>query len=74
MLDRLPAAFDVEAVEARYPSDYNNSMNTVLVQELQRCNALLAVLRNSLTALGKAVRGLALMSPELEQARTRHEH
>lgn len=38
----------------------------VLVQEVQRVNSLLSVMRNSLTDLGKAVRGLALMSSDLD--------
>jgi hypothetical protein len=32
ILGRLPPNFDVEAVEMRFPPDYYNSMNTVLVQ------------------------------------------
>lgn len=38
----------------------------VLLQEVQRVNSLLSVVRSSLTDLGKAVRGLALMSADLD--------
>ena len=38
----------------------------MLVQEVQRVNSLLTVVRSSLTDLGKAVRGLALMSADLD--------
>jgi len=66
ILARLPGVFDIEAAEAAYPQDYYNSMNTVLVQELVRFNALLSVMRSSLVALGQAIQGLALMSSELD--------
>ncbi|DBB17907.1 TPA: hypothetical protein ACH3X3_002922 [Trebouxia sp. C0006] len=66
ILTRLPANFDVDAVAAAYPTSYSNSMNTVLVQEVQRVNSLLTMVRSSLTDLGKAVRGLALMSADLD--------
>jgi len=36
------------------------------VQEVQRVDSLLTVVRTSLTDLGKAVRGLALMSADLD--------
>ncbi len=42
------------------------AMVQVLVQEVQRVNSLLTVVRGSLTDLGKAVRGLALMSADLD--------
>ncbi|KAG2490029.1 hypothetical protein HYH03_011494 [Edaphochlamys debaryana] len=66
VLDRLPPNFDIEAVERLYPQDYYNSINTVLAQELVRFNNLLTVVRSSLQNLGKAVKGLALMSAELD--------
>jgi len=67
ILERVPPNFDLEAVENKYPQDYYNSMNTVLVQELERANRLLVVVRNSLVDLGKAVKGLVLLSAELDQ-------
>ena len=70
VLERLAPNFDTEAVEQQYPQDYYNSINTVLVQELGRFNNLLTVIRSSLINLGKAVKGLALMSSELDLVRT----
>lgn len=48
VLSRLPAAYDVEAVGMAYPTSYGESMNTVLVQELQRYNNLTVVIRATL--------------------------
>ena len=64
---KCPASFDVERAAMKYPVEYFESMNTVLTQELVRVNALLAVVRSSLTDLGKAVKGLVLMSDELDR-------
>jgi dynein heavy chain len=43
MASQLPHVFDVDEVAMNYPTDYHESMNTVLVQELQRYNKLLVV-------------------------------
>ena len=66
VLDRLPPNFDLEFAENKYPVDYYNSMNTVLVQELGRVNVLLTVVRSSLQNLQKAVKGMIVMSAELD--------
>ena len=46
ILERLPANFDIEAVEERCPQDYFNSMNTVLVQVRGRISTLIYDIRN----------------------------
>lgn len=45
---------------------YDESMNTVLVQELIRFNRLINVIRSSLLELQKAVRGVIVMSGDIE--------
>lgn len=52
---RLPGDFDIEAVGMAYPTSYHESMNTVLVQELQRYNNLTAVMRRTLKEVNTAV-------------------
>ncbi|KAG2439747.1 hypothetical protein HYH02_010624 [Chlamydomonas schloesseri] len=66
ILGRLPEQFDVDAVIERYPTTYKESMNTVLTQECIRYNALLGVMKRSLGETIKALKGLVVMSPELE--------
>ncbi|KAI8825240.1 dynein heavy chain and region D6 of dynein motor-domain-containing protein [Fimicolochytrium jonesii] len=70
ILDTLPPDFDVPAVQKAYPVKYEESMNTVLVQELVRFNRLLKIVRESLQSVIKAVKGLVVMNKELEEVAT----
>ncbi|KAM9584412.1 dynein axonemal heavy chain 3 [Trichechus inunguis] len=66
ILSKLPKDFDLEVVMKLYPVVYEESMNTVLRQELIRFNRLTKVVRRSLIDLGRAIKGQVLMSSELE--------
>jgi dynein heavy chain len=49
--------YDPDLVQEKYPTQYDQSMNTVLVQEMVRFNVLLTCIQNSLTSLKEAVKG-----------------
>lgn len=66
VLARLPDDFDVETAATRYPVAYSESMNAVLVQEMERFNALLHAIRESSQYLMRAINGTIAMTPALE--------
>jgi len=63
LLELVPHACDIEAKAGE--SD-GSALHVVLVQELQRYNKLLLSIRKSLTNVRKGIKGLVVMSPELD--------
>ncbi|KAA0164767.1 hypothetical protein FNF31_02304 [Cafeteria roenbergensis] len=63
---KLPELYDIEKVSVLFPVRFEESMNTVLVQELIRFNRLLGVVRASLAEVQMAIKGLVVMSGDLE--------
>lgn len=64
--NKTPENYDMEFAQLKYPVLWAESMNTVLCQELIRYNNLFTLMRTSLSNIQKAVKGLVVMSSELE--------
>jgi dynein heavy chain len=67
ILEQLPHEVSMIDLVKQYPVQYEESMNTVLQQEVLRYNKLLKVMRTSLVDIQKALKGLVVMSGSLEQ-------
>ncbi|KAF6767842.1 hypothetical protein AHF37_10789 [Paragonimus kellicotti] len=67
LLVKTPNPFNLAEVVQRYPVMYEQSMNTVLTQEVIRYNNLLTVIHATLNDLLKALKGLVVMSASLEE-------
>ena len=67
IVDSLPKAFDIESAAKKFEIKYEESMNTVLQQELIRFNKLRSTIVTTLRQLEKAIEGTIIMSPELEE-------
>jgi dynein heavy chain len=63
---RLPPLFDTEEISLRYPTQYEESMNTVLIQEVIRFQRLMEIMKTTLSDVQKALLGKVVMSEELE--------
>nr|XP_034195945.1 dynein heavy chain 1, axonemal-like [Osmia lignaria] len=66
MLSEIPQIFDLFTLQTKYPVLYEESFNTVLLQEAIRYNGLLHVVKTTLMDLLKALKGLVVMSGQLE--------
>jgi dynein heavy chain, axonemal len=70
LTERNIKPFNIVDVMERYPLTYTESMNTVLTQEVGRFNKLIKVFNRSLADLLKALKGLVVMSAELDAMAT----
>jgi len=68
ILKQIAEEFNVRAASKDYPVLYEQSMNSVVTQELTRYNGLIKQIRSSLSDLKKAIKGEVLLSADLELA------
>ncbi|CAG9321581.1 unnamed protein product [Blepharisma stoltei] len=66
IINKLNKKFDIEEIEKKYPLSYNDTLNTVLLQEVARYNNLLECIMKSLEELKKAHDGTILITVEQE--------
>ena len=59
--------FKIKEAEKKFPFKYEDSMNSVLLQELARFNTLIETIKTSLETLIKTLEGKLVMSPEIEK-------
>ncbi|CBZ25938.1 putative dynein heavy chain, partial [Leishmania mexicana MHOM/GT/2001/U1103] len=64
---KVAGPFDVDQFRRKYPTKYEDSMNTVLAQEAIRFNRLVTLLHQTLEQLPMAIHGEVVMSKELEE-------
>ncbi|RZF38666.1 hypothetical protein LSTR_LSTR003472 [Laodelphax striatellus] len=60
-------AKEIARIQKMYPVLYQESLNTVLVQEVIRFEKLLTIIHSTLKDLLKALKGLAILSEKLEK-------
>ncbi|KAI3385375.1 hypothetical protein SNEBB_009845 [Seison nebaliae] len=65
ILEQLPTQIDYESAVKIFAED-DSPLTVVLLQEIQRYNILLAVIKNSLVDLQKGIKGLVVMSTQLD--------
>ena len=62
LVGKLPKPFDTDEAAKKHPVKYEESMNTVLQQELMRFNKLLKTVHSYLINVDKAIDGFVVMS------------
>ncbi|XP_065680811.1 dynein axonemal heavy chain 3 isoform X1 [Hydra vulgaris] len=66
ILAKFPQEYNLGSVVKKFPVCYEESMNTVLKQELIRFNRLIKIVRTSLVDIQKVIKGQVVISSELE--------
>jgi dynein heavy chain len=63
---KVPTIFDLDEISQKYPTDYNESMNTVLSQECLKYNRMLKIMNTQLVQIQQALVGAVVMDEALE--------
>lgn len=63
---KVPEVFDLKYAEKKFPFSKFESLNTLLVQEMGRFNALLKTLSRTLKDVQMAIKGEVVMNEALE--------
>jgi dynein heavy chain len=66
IIEQTPKKFDMDELEKAFPTMYSESRNTVLKQESVKYNRLLTLLNAQLPLFRRALKGLVVMTDELE--------
>jgi dynein heavy chain len=66
VLSKLPEEFNIERVRKLHPTKHEESLNSVLHQELMRYNNLMAIVKLYMQKIIKVTLGEAPMTPDLE--------
>merc|ERR1719482_2534792 len=67
MIQKTPELFNLDDLEEKFPTKYEESRNTVLKQESLKYNRLIAKLRAQLPVFRKALKGFVAMTEDLEE-------
>ncbi|KAJ1485018.1 dynein heavy chain and region D6 of dynein motor-domain-containing protein, partial [Baffinella frigidus] len=70
ILDKTPVPWLMLDIQKSFPVMHENSLNTVLQQECLRYNKLLVEMRSTLSNVRKALKGIVVMSAELDSLAT----
>lgn len=64
---RLVRSFNIDLIRNKFHIDYNNCMNTILIQEVMRYNSLLNLVFTNLSEVTDAYSGLLPLTDEIEE-------
>ena len=67
ILSQIREPFNIKEVEIKYPFKYEESMNSVLLQELARYNSLIEEIKSSINTMIKTMEGKLVMNTEIEK-------